>query len=153
MAVSDGSPTRMPPPFPVEDGGGPPWILRAIYFIFVGLWLTAVTIHLAWILNVTIIGLPLGLWLLDRVPQILTLKPMRHQTRAVPNADGSVRLVRTGVPQRSWLLRAIYFLLIGWWLSLLWLEAAFFLTAIIIGIPIAILMFNASPAVTTLRRT
>jgi hypothetical protein len=29
---------------------------------------------IAWVLNASIIGLPLGLWMIDRVPQVLTLK-------------------------------------------------------------------------------
>jgi uncharacterized membrane protein YccF (DUF307 family) len=62
--------------------------------------------------------------------------------------------VRTeGLPQHNWLLRLIYFVLIGWWLSFLWINAAWIISATIIGLPIGIWMFNRLPGITTLMRT
>jgi uncharacterized membrane protein YccF (DUF307 family) len=55
--------------------------------------------------------------------------------------------------QNPFVLRAVYFLLIGWWFSALWLTVAWALSASVIGLPFAFWMFNRIPAVITLART
>jgi len=137
----------------MREDAGAPFLLRVAYFILVGWWLTGIWINIAWLLNVTIIGLPLGLWMINRVPQVLTLKPMRSLAVAEVRDGEVVRWRIQGVPQHFWLWRLIYFVLIGWWLSLIWANVAWFFCATIIGLPIGILMFNALPGVTTLMRT
>jgi uncharacterized membrane protein YccF (DUF307 family) len=54
--------------------------------------------------------------------------------------------------QPPFLLRAVYFVVIGWWFSLLWAAVAWLLCATILGLPLGVLMLNALPLVTTLRR-
>ncbi len=129
-----------------------PLLLRALYFIFIGWWLTFFWINFAWAANATVIGLPLGLWMLNRVPQVLTMKPMPRRAELTLKGD-VISIEVGGVPQRFWLWRLIYFLLIGWWASLIWANAAWFLCVTIIGIPVGILMFNYLPVITTLMRT
>ena len=51
-----------------------PFLLRVLWFFILGWELTGVWILVAWALNATIILLPVGLWMIDRVPQVLTLK-------------------------------------------------------------------------------
>lgn len=129
-----------------------PLLLRILYFFLFGWWATGVWINVAWFLNITIIGLPLGLWMLNRVPQVLTLQPAKHVVVAYER-EGDIGMYTTGLPQRAWPLRAIYFVLIGWWFSFLWANAAWVLSATIIGLPLGIWFFNRLPAVTTLMRT
>ena len=101
----------------------------------------------------TVILLPLGLWMLNRVPQVLTLKPMPVEADVQVRA-GDLVVVRThGVRQHFWLWRLLYFVFVGSWLSFLWANAAWLLSVTIIGLPIGILMFNYLPTVTTLMRT
>jgi uncharacterized membrane protein YccF (DUF307 family) len=123
-------------------------IIRAIYFILFGLWFSGIWAAIAWVLCVTIIGLPFGLWMLNRLPQVSTLQPQRADL-VIAN-DG--RVYQRAVGQAPFLLRAIYFLLVGWWLSALWLAAAWALCSVIIGIPFGFWMFNRVPAVITLAR-
>ena len=52
-----------------------PFVLRVIWFFVLGWEIAAVWILVAWLFNITIIGLPLGLWMINRVPQVLTLNP------------------------------------------------------------------------------
>lgn len=54
--------------------------------------------------------------------------------------------------ERSLLTRAVWFLFVGWWLSLLWANVAAVLAITIIGLPVAIWMLNRLPYVTSLYR-
>lgn len=105
-----------------------------------------------WALNVTIIGLPLGLWVLNRIPMVMTLRPMRRTLTVDRGGDGSEVVRVSDQPQAAFLVRAVWFLLIGWWLSGLWAGAAYVAAVTIIGLPIAFWMFDRLPAVTTLFR-
>jgi uncharacterized membrane protein YccF (DUF307 family) len=127
----------------------PPFLIRVIWFIVLGWELTGVWIVVAWILNVTIIGLPLGLWMMNRVPQVLTLKS-RPGAWEFDLDSGRARYVEAR--QLPWLIRLPYFVVIGWWLSLLWAAMAWFLCVTIIGLPLGVLMLNRLPLVTTLQR-
>ena len=51
------------------------------------------------------------------------------------------------------LIRALYFVLIGWWFSGLWMAVAYALLVSILGMPIAFWMYNRIGAVTTLFRS
>ncbi len=132
---------------------GPGCLIRILYFIFVGLWLGGIVTIAAWVLIVTIIGLPLGLLLLNRLPQIMTLKPVPTQAR-VTVVDGKVIYRETSLPAHPFLLRVVYFLLIGWWFSALWLILAWLITGLSLGLglPLAFWMFDQVPAITTLAR-
>jgi uncharacterized membrane protein YccF (DUF307 family) len=103
----------------------------------------------SWVLCLTIIGLPLGLYMLNRLPQVVTLKPSRSDL--VLTTTG--RVVERSVPQVPFLLRAVYFVLIGWWLSAIWLTIAWVLHVTIIGMVIGFWMFNRVPTVVTLARS
>ncbi|GAB4440813.1 MAG: hypothetical protein OHK0015_37320 [Chloroflexi bacterium OHK40] len=133
----------------IRQDRGASLLLRAIYFLVFGLWFSAIWATIAWVLCVTILGLPLGLWMLNRLPQVTTLRPQRGDL--VISAGGEVR--RASIPQRPFILRAIWFLFVGWWLSALWLAAAWALCTVIIGLPIGFWMFDRVPAVVTLART
>lgn len=135
----------------VREEPGMPFIIRVLWFFIVGWHVTLYWIVAAWILNLTIIGMPLGLWMLNRVPLVLTLRMPRGYSVANTPADGLKWRYRNA-PQRPWLLRALYFLLIGWWFSLLWSLLAWLLCVTIIGLPFGIWMLNRLPEVTTAMR-
>ena len=131
----------------VVQPNAPNLVLRVIWFILIGWWLGGVLTAAAWFLNATIIGLPIGLYLINRLPTFITLRP-QDQTYVIQ--DG--RII-SSLPQRPFLLRAIYFLLVGWWFSGLWLAAAYLLVVTILGIPLAFWMYGRVGAVTTLFRS
>ena len=124
-----------------------PFIIRVLWFFIVGWELTGAWILIAWALNATIIGLPLGLWMIDRVPQVLTLKP-RSGAWLVDKKRGASQYLPKKQP--SILVRAAYFVLIGWWFSLWWAAVAWALCATIIGLPLGIMMLHALPTVNNL---
>lgn len=116
-----------------------PLIVRAVWFFFVGLPLGLTWVVVAWLLNLTIIGLPVGLWMLSMMPQVMTLR----QSRPAPPR---------GLPSSAvaFVVRAIYFLAFGWWLSLLWMLLAWAFAASVIGLPLAFMMFERTASVMTL---
>jgi uncharacterized membrane protein YccF (DUF307 family) len=90
--------------------------------------------------------------MLNRVPQVLTLQPVK-QVLVTSQHGGRVNTYSEGIPQHAWPLRLLYFVLIGWWLSLVWANLALVISATIIGLPLGIWMFNRLPGITTLMRT
>jgi len=66
------------PVHPLLTPDGPskelPIILRIIYFFVIGWWLGLLTVKVGWLLCVSVIGLPLGVALLNQVPLLMTLK-------------------------------------------------------------------------------
>jgi uncharacterized membrane protein YccF (DUF307 family) len=135
----------------IEQREGFPFILRVIWFFLVGWYITLPWILIAWLLNVTVIGLPLGLWMLNRVPLVLTLRAQQGYNVATTNGD-QVVWSYSGVRQYPFLARALYFIVIGWWASLFWSVLAWAFCVIIIGLPPGVWMLNRLPEVTTLMR-
>ncbi|MGM0591968.1 MAG: YccF domain-containing protein, partial [Halobacteriota archaeon] len=112
-----------------------------LWFLLVGWWATPLVVNLAWLLGVTIVLIPISIKLINLVPTVLTLKEPR--TVVEPGAAQG---------QRSLVVRAVYFVFIGWWFSWFWANAASFFAVTIIGLPIALWMFNRLPYVTSLYR-
>ncbi len=117
-----------------------------------GWWASGLVIALAWVLNVIIIGLPAGLWLLNRVPQVATLKPAPASVRAQFDEATATYTVDTEVEQLPTWQRATYFILVGWWFSALWLLVAWLAGITIVLLPLAFWMYGMSAKLTTLRR-
>lgn len=140
--------TPMKTPVVIRQQGGANLLVRALYFVVFGLWFSGLWAAIAWIFCVTIVGLPIGLWMLNRLPQVVTLAPSNGTL--VINAAGEVRTA--GVRQLPFLVRALWFVLVGWWLSALWIALAWALCASIIGMILGFWMFDRVPAIITLRR-
>lgn len=122
-----------------------------VWFICIGWWASLIWITVAWILMVLIITLPVGLLMLNTVPRIATLKAPSKELRV--SVEGTTTRIREATaPQHEWWVRAIYFVVAGWWVSLFWVYAAWFASVSLIGLPLAIWMYNRVPAVTTLKR-
>lgn len=136
----------------VREDPGLPFIIRVLWFFLIGWHVTLYWILAAWVLNLTIIGMPLGVWMLNRVPLVLTLRMPRGYNVADARGDDLVAWRYQSTRQRPWLARLVYFLLIGWWFSLLWSLLAWLLCVSIIGLPFGVWMFNRLPEVTTLMR-
>ena len=129
-------------------GTSPSLLVRAVYFLLVGWWATGIWLGVAWLLNLTIIGIPLGIKLINQVPLVLSLK---RRPIAV-TADATGRITESSRPQRSLLLRAVYFLFVGWWASGVWLGLAYLASLSIVGLPLAVWMYGKLPFVVSLYR-
>ncbi|MEF8773330.1 MAG: YccF domain-containing protein [Halobacteriales archaeon] len=116
-------------------------LVRALWFLVVGWWATPLVVNVAWLLNVTVVLLPLGIKLINLVPTVLSL--------AEPRSISDPERTRG---QHSLPVRGVYFLVVGWWLSLIWANVAAALAMSVIGLPVAFWMFNRLPYVTSLYR-
>jgi len=144
--------TQVAPQQHVSREPGMPFLIRVLWFFLIGWHVTLWWVLAAWLFNVTVIGLPVGLWMLDRVPLVLTLRTQRGYTVTQVDANGAVQSRYQSTPQISWVLRFLYFVLIGWWFSLIWSLLSWLLCVTIIGLPLGVLMLNRLPSVTTLMR-
>lgn len=135
----------------VRKEPGVPFLIRVLWFFLIGWHATLYWVAVAWLLNLTVIGLPLGVWMLNRVPLVLTLR-MQSSYHVTELRDGRLVNWYQNTPQHGWFLRLVYFILIGWWFSLIWALLGWLLCVSIIGLPLGILMLNRLPAVTTLMK-
>jgi len=142
----------MAAPAIVELKTGPHILVRAVWYVVVGWWLTGLVMGIAWFLAITIIGLPLTFYLVNRIPTVLTLRPRAEQYELVTGADGVSRYQRLETEQSSLPIRLVYFLVIGWWASLAWMAVSYVLMLTILGIPLGLMMVNRLPFVFSLHR-
>ena len=130
---------------------GPPFLVRVLWYLFIGWWLTGISLALGYLAAITIVGLPLAFWIFDRTGTLLTLRP-RPVTVSVSHVGG-VTVVESGHrEQRSLLLRVVYFVLVGWWAALIWMTIAYFLCLTILLLPVGLMMLNRLPEVFTLHQ-
>jgi uncharacterized membrane protein YccF (DUF307 family) len=131
---------------------GPGLLVRTLWSVFIGWWLSGVVSVAAWLVGLTVIGLPLTFWIFNRLPTVLTLRPRRTSQTTTVDAAGNVHIVQRDHPQPAFWKRAVYFVCIGWWFSAIWIVIAWILSVLIVTIPLAVMMQNRLPAVTTLHR-
>lgn len=121
--------------------GQRPLLVRLLWFLLVGWWATGILVNVAWFCMITVVLAPIGVKLFNLVPTALTLLEPRSRL-----APGEAR------GQYPLLVRAVYFVLIGWWLSWIWANLAFLFAVTIIGLPVAYWLFNRLPFVASLYR-
>jgi uncharacterized membrane protein YccF (DUF307 family) len=130
----------------------PGLLVRILWFVFLGWWLAGVANVLGYLLCLTIIGLPAGFMLFNRIPSILTLRPRTVHTTTTVGADGVVYVSETIVTQHNVFVRALWFLIVGWWFGAIWSAIAFTLCVLVVTLPLGVMAYNRLPAVMTLRR-
>jgi uncharacterized membrane protein YccF (DUF307 family) len=135
-----------------ESKSGPGLLVRALWFVFVGWWLTGIVSTIAWLAMLTILGLPLGIWLINRIPTVLTLRPRTSHVYAWTDAQGYGQTTRVAIDQPPWLVRGLWFILVGWWASGVMMTIGYLLVLLIITLPLGLMVFNRVPFVASLYR-
>lgn len=135
----------------MKRGGLGDLLIRLAWFYFIGLWVGAFWLGAAWFFCATIVGIPIGTWMFNKAPRIMTLQP-EETVRAV-NVKGKVAYVFEEMPQPPFLMRAVWFLVFGWWVGALWIKLALALSLTFVLAPVSFWMINRAPFVMTLRRT
>jgi uncharacterized membrane protein YccF (DUF307 family) len=136
----------------VETQRNPGCLLQILWFLFIGIWLGQAWMVVAWFFMITIIGIPIGVAMINVLPKVIALREPTHQVLVSTTGSGHIVRRDVEVEQVNIILRAIYFLLIGWWLSALWMEVAYAICLTIIGLPIGFWMFDRVPAILSLKR-
>jgi uncharacterized membrane protein YccF (DUF307 family) len=131
---------------------GPNLLVRFLWWLFIGWWASGIAVAIAWVALITIIGIPLGIWIINRLPTILTLRPRTRHWSLGQDQYGNTVVADMGRPQVPWPIRGIWFVVVGWWASAIWMVIAWLIQLTVIGIPIALLMFNRTPFVASLYR-
>jgi uncharacterized membrane protein YccF (DUF307 family) len=137
----------------VASPRGPGCLIQLLWYLFVGWWLTQIWVAVAWVCLVSIVGIPLGIWMLNRVPLIVALRdPREVRYRVIRNSQGGWVYEETQAEQYPILIRALYFVLFGWWVSAIWMALASLVCSTIIGLPLGIWMFDLVPTLVSLQR-
>jgi len=95
----------------------PGCLVSLLWFVFIGCWASLLWSLVAWLLIALVIPMPLGLAMLNRLPRVATLRAPGQTLEVVVSQEGSIQLRVTDVPQRPFWLRALWFVLVGWWFS------------------------------------
>jgi uncharacterized membrane protein YccF (DUF307 family) len=135
-----------------QGRNGPGFFTRAIWYLFVGWWLTGLAIGFAIVCSISVILLPLSYFIVSKIPTILTLRPRSLESEVKVGPDGTVHVSVGGAKQQPFWQRALWFLFVGWWACALAMTVAYFLSLTIILIPVGLMIFNRVPAVMTLQR-
>lgn len=128
----------------------PHFIIRVIWFLLVGWWLSGVFIAAGYLSTASIVLMPLGFWFFNRVPLVHTLRMINTEFQ-ITTADGHERIVERPIQQFPWIIRLVY-LPFGLLLGAGWLLMAWLLEMAIITLPISIWMIDRAPFVITLQR-
>ncbi len=126
-------------------------LVTLLWFVFIGSWLSGLWIAIAWLMVALIITMPIGLMMINKVPLIATLKEPTQEYNVVTQGLAT-RIQQGSLAQSPFILRMLYFLFIGWWFSAIWLLIAWLASVTLIGLPLAIWMYNRVPAITTLKK-
>lgn len=140
------------PPSMQELKTGPGLAIRAIWFIFVGWWLTGIVSAVAWFAMITIIGLPLGIWLINRIPTVITLRPRTSYRYQYTDQLGRIVTHEAPVDQPPWYVRGLWFVFVGWWASAIAMAFGWLLIVLIITLPIGLMIYNRVPFIASLYR-
>jgi len=136
----------------LDSNQNPGCLLQILWFAFIGVWLGQAWMVVAWFFIITIIGIPLGVAMLNMLPKVIALREPQRRVMIHTGQSGQTIQRTVEPPQVPLLLRALYFILVGWWLSALWMEAAYAVCLTIIGLPIGFWMFDRVPAILSLKR-
>jgi uncharacterized membrane protein YccF (DUF307 family) len=161
VAAEPVSPVAAPPttinayeqtPHMVAPRQGPGFLARAVWFVLIGWWLTAIMIVIAYVLALSILGLPFAFYLFNRIPAFLTLRGRSKTYQVETTAAGTRYLASANIQQRPMWMRVIWFVCFGFWFGAIWMAVAYVLCVLIVTLPFGLAMFNRVGAVMTLLR-
>jgi uncharacterized membrane protein YccF (DUF307 family) len=121
----------------------PGCLLQLLYFVFIGWWLGALAVSVAYFCFAFILTIPFGVMIINRIPTLMALR----QPPVLMTPWGEVK-----ARQHNIILRAIWFFVVGLWLTAAWMTVAYILCVTIVGMPLGFWMFDRAPALLTLHR-
>lgn len=125
--------------------------LRMIWLAFAGWWLSLIWVIAGWLCLLLTSRSSTGLRMLGNMTRIVAFRAPGEDCERLVN-ETLWRLEQNQTPQRSLAARMAYTVLIGWWLSLLWLLLAWGESLSIDRRPSGVARFMHLPRIMTLRR-
>ena len=126
------------------------FLVRVLYYVFIGWWFGLLWALLSWLVYATVIGAPLGAVMLNKVPGMISLKQGEKSMKVVSDASG-YGAVEEKPQQRRWWIRVIYYPF-GLIFSLIAILLGWLLCVFLITLPLGIMLFNKVPAIASLHR-
>jgi uncharacterized membrane protein YccF (DUF307 family) len=126
----------------------PGCLIQLLWFIFIGWWAGFFWLLGAWLLMATVVGIPLGIMMINQIPRVMALRG--PEAFVVSRSNGSTMVIRP--PQVNLFLRIVYFIFVGWWASLVWAIIGYLLCLTFIGLPVGLWMIDQTPAILSLYR-
>jgi uncharacterized membrane protein YccF (DUF307 family) len=125
--------------------------LRMVWLAFAGWWLSALWVAIAWLAILLVVPLPTGFRIIAHLPLAVSLKrPGDERYDVVKNT--LARIEHGRLRQRPFIVRLVYFIVVGWWFSIGWIIVAWGASLLPRSQPAALMIFMRLPAVMTLRR-
>lgn len=125
--------------------------LRMVWLVFAGWWLSIIWVLAGWLAVLIAPSTGIGLTMLANVTRVIAFRSPGDECYSILNS--TLRsLDSPSVPQRPALLRLLYALLVGWWLSLLWAMLAWGESLSIDRRPSGVARFMRLPRLATLRK-
>jgi len=134
----------------INQDNSPGCLVQLLYYIVFGWWLGAAWMFFSWAFMLTIIGLPVAIWMINRISQVIALRSPKQKISVV--TSGNATLIRQGNDQINLLIRIVWFFVFGWWLSGIWMLFAYAVCATILLLPAGFWMFDKTPGILTLQR-
>ena len=136
----------------ISTRNSPGCLVQVLLFAFVGWWLGEIWVAVAWLCMLTIIGIPIGVAMMNKIPQIIALRGSTQELSIT--IRGEVATIREESPEQPYplIIRGIWFLAIGWWLSALWMQVAYVACLSVVGIPVGFWMFDRVPMLISLHQ-
>lgn len=116
------------------------FLVRALYFLLIGWWLALLWGWLAYLACASYVLLPVGTWMFNRVPLVLTLKPAERDDFGKTDREF------------PFIIRVIWFFVVGWWLGLGCFKIGYLLCLTILFMPAGIWLLHRVPEAMTLRQ-
>lgn len=136
----------------VDTSGSPNLLVRVAWFLLVGWWATFFLTTAAVLLALTVVGIPGSIYLMNRIPAAMTLKLGKQALHITTGEDGRQTLAVVRPQQRPFWQRAVWYVLVGWLATTLWLYLAWFACLTILGLPLGFWMYGATGKLLTLKR-
>ena len=127
---------------PIIIRNQPGCLVQVFFFLIFGWWLGALAIILSYLFFLTILGIPIGVMIINKIPYLMALR----------NTEPVISLLGQDTKQINIFLRIIWFILLGWELTALWLILGYLFCCTIIGMPIGFWMFDKAPGLLTLHK-
>lgn len=80
---------------------GPNLLVRFVWWLLVGWWASGIVVGLAWLALITVVGFPVAIWLINRLPSVLTLRPRTRIWTIGQDAEGRTVISEGGRPQTA----------------------------------------------------